>query len=236
VSVARAWIGTSGFSYKEWRGSFYPEKMSDKEFLAYYATRLPSVEIDRTFYRMPNAATVDGWAERTPEAFRFAIKASQKITHFERLRLPSEALDYLVGIVARMEQRLGVLLFQLPPNLKRDDARLIAFLEALPPGLPRAFEFRNVSWFTDEVYEILRKGGAGLCIHDADEGPTPLVTTAGLVYIRLRGSEYPKERLDEWRERIRAYVAEGLEVFCYVKHEDNPDAPRLALELAEGLV
>ena len=233
--MARAWIGTSGFSYKEWRPAFYPEKMSDKEFLAFYASRLRSVEIDRTFYRMPNASTIDGWAERTPEAFRFAIKASQKITHFERLRLPSEALDYLVGIVARLEQRLGVLLFQLPPNLKRDDGRLTAFLEALPPGLPRAFEFRNASWFTEEVYEILRKANAGLCIHDADEGEAPLVTTAGLVYVRLRRSDYPSALLDEWRERIRGWTGRGLEVFCYVKHEDNPDAPRLALELAQGL-
>src|SRR5262249_59563453 len=122
VSVARAWIGTSGFSYKEWRPSFYPEKMSDKEFLSFYASKLPSVEIDRTFYRMPNAATIDGWRGKTPPAFRFAIKASQKITHFERLRLPSEALGYLVGIVARLDQRLGLLLFQLPPNLQRHHA------------------------------------------------------------------------------------------------------------------
>ena len=233
--MARAWIGTSGFSYKEWRPSFYPEKMSDKEFLEFYASRFSSVEIDRTFYRMPNAALIDGWAQRTPETFRFAIKASQKITHFERLRLPSEALGYLIETVARLDQRLGVLFFQLPPNLKRDDARLSAFLTELPPGLPRAFEFRHESWFTEEVYDLLRQASAGLCIHDADEGPTPMVTTAGLVYVRLRRSAYPKERLDEWREKIRGWVGQGLDVFAYVKHEDNPDAPRLALELAEGL-
>src|SRR6185436_16296562 len=116
-----------------------------------------------------------------------------------------------------------------------DDARLTAFLAELPPGLPRAFEFRHESWFTDEVYAILRAGGAGLCIHDADEGPTPMVATANLVYVRLRRSAYPKERLDEWRERIRGWVGEGHDVFAYVKHEDNPEAPRLALELAEGL-
>ena len=137
--------------------------------------------------------------------------------------------------MARHDQRLGVLFFQLPPNLKRDEARLSAFLTELPPGLPRAFEFRHESWFTEEVYDLLRQASAGLCIHDADEGPTPMVTTAGLVYVRLRRSAYPKERLDEWREKIRGWVGQGLDVFAYVKHEDNPDAPRLALELAEGL-
>src|SRR5436309_1572000 len=234
--MARAWIGTSGFSYKEWKPSFYPEDLSDKEFLAYYASKFNSVEIDRTFYRMPNAKTIDAWAEATGEGFRFAIKASRKITHFDRLKTPSEALGYLVHIVARLEGRLGVLLFQLPPNLKRDDDRLESFLGALPPGLPRAFEFRHESWFVDEVYERLRRYDAGLCIHEADDHTTPPVLTARLTYVRLRRSNYAEEDLQGWRERIRSWVDQGVDVFAYVKHEDNPDAPRIALDLASGLV
>lgn len=233
--MPRAWVGTSGFRYKEWKPSFYPADLSERQFLSYYASRLCSVEIDSTFYRMPSARTLDAWKAATPETFRFAIKASQKITHWERLRVPSEALAYFTGTVPGLGARLGVVLFQLPPSFRSDLSRLDAFLGALPADLPRAFEFRHASWFTPEVYEILRRHGAGLCIHDADESCTPLELTANLVYVRLRRSTYAPPDLEAWRARIREWVARGVEVFAYVKHEDNPDAPQIALALAEGL-
>ena len=233
--MARARVGTSGFSYPEWRPSFYPEKLPQDEFLAYYAARFSTVEIDRTFYRMPNAKTIDAWKAAAPEGFRFAIKASRRITHAEKLALPSQALPYLVRIVSGLGDRLGAVLFQTPPTLRCDLGRLEKFLAELPSGFPSAFEFRHDSWLTEEVYELLRRHGAGLVIHDADDHTTPLVVTARLSYLRLRKSEYSAEDLAAWRDRARAWVADGVDVYMYVKHEDNPDAPLIALELARGL-
>jgi uncharacterized protein YecE (DUF72 family) len=233
--MARAWVGTSGFSYPEWKPSFYPEKLPAEEFLEYYASRFTTVEIDRTFYRMPNAKTIDAWNAATPEGFRFAIKASQKITHREKLAVPSEALSYLVRIVGGLGDRLGAVLFQLPPYLRFDLERLEKFLEELPGGFPSAFEFRHASWLVDEVYDRLRRRGAGLVINDDDDHTTPLVVTARLSYLRLRKSAYSPEDLTSWRERARAWVADGMDVYMYLKHEDSPDAPRIALDLANGL-
>jgi len=233
--MAQARVGTSGFSYDEWKPSFYPEKLPKDEFLVYYASRFTTVEIDRTFYRMPNAKTIDAWKAATPEGFRFAIKASQKITHHEKLAVPSETLAYLVRILAGLEERLGAVLFQLPPFLRNDLERLEKFLDTLPEGFPSAFEFRHASWFTDEVYDLLRGRGAGLVIHDSDEETTPLVVTARLSYLRLRKSAYSSEDFAAWRERARAWVAKGTDVYMFIKHEDNPDAPQIALDLASGL-
>jgi len=233
--MARAWVGTSGFSYPEWKQSFYPEKLAQEEFLEHYASRFATVEIDRTFYRMPNAKTIDAWKAATPDGFRFAIKASQKITHREKLAVPSEALPYLVRTVSGLEDRLGAVLFQLPPWLRCDLDRLEKFLEQLPAGFPSAMEFRHASWLTDEVYDRLRRSGVGLVIHDADDHTSPLVVTARLSYLRLRKSAYSPEDLASWRERARAWVADGVDVYVYIKHEENPDAPRIALELASGL-
>jgi uncharacterized protein YecE (DUF72 family) len=234
--MAQARVGTSGFSYAEWRPSFYPEKLKEEEFLEYYATRFTTVEIDSTFYRLPNAKKIDAWKAATPEGFRFALKASQKITHREKLAVPSEALAYLVRIVSGLGDRLGAVLFQLPPWLRCDLDRLEKFLEELPAGFPSAMEFRHASWLTDEVYDRLRRRGVGLVIHDADDHTTPLVVTARLSYLRLRKSAYSPEDLAAWRERARVWVAEGVDVYMYVKHEDNPDAPRIALDLANGMV
>ncbi len=233
--MARAWVGTSGFSYPEWRRSFYPEDLPKEGFLSYYASRFDSVEIDSTFYRMPNAKTIEGWKAATADGFRFAIKASQKITHRERLQVPSEALAYLTGAISRLGERLGVLLVQLPPYFRLDLERLKGFLAALPPSFPCALEFRHDSWFTEEVYDLLRGSGAGLCVHDADDRTTPLLVTGRLAYVRLRKSVYTPGDLDSWRQRIRGWVEGGADVYAYVKHEDNPDAPRIALELRQGL-
>src|SRR5690349_16511651 len=154
--MAPIWFGTSGFSYKEWRPLFYPQDLSDKQFLQYYATQLNSVEIDYTFYRMPSAKTIEGWKNATPAEFRFAVKASQQITHRERLKVPSEALNYLLGVVPGLESRLGLILYQLPPFFKCDVAKLEMFVSTLPRGMHATFEFRHDSWFTAEVYEVLR--------------------------------------------------------------------------------
>lgn len=233
--MPRAWIGTSGFSYKEWKPGFYPEDLPEKQFLRYFASKFNSVEIDYTFYRMPNAKTIASWSDATPDSFRFAIKASQKITHHERLKLPSASLDYLVPTVQGLGQRLGVLLFQLPPYFRADRTKLEAFLEVLPRGLPAAFEFRHDSWFVEEIYGLLQKHNAALCINDGDEKTTPIQLTASLAYLRLRRTAYPAELRGQWQARIRDWVREGIDVYAYIKHEDNPDAPRIAWEFAQGL-
>jgi uncharacterized protein YecE (DUF72 family) len=233
--MERVWFGTSGFSYKEWRPIFYPEGLPEKQFLTHYASRLNSVEIDYTFYRMPSAKTIDAWKAATPEDFKFTIKASQQITHRQRLKVPSDALDYFMSVVPGLESRLGVVLFQLPPFLKCDRQKLEAFLSVLPRGVPAAFEFRHESWFADDVYQLLRSHNVGLCIHDADDHTTPLELTARLTYIRLRRSEYDETRRKEWQDRIRGWARDGIEVFAYIKHEDNPNAPLIALEFAKDL-
>ena len=233
--MAAVWFGTSGFSYKEWRPAFYPEGLSDKQFLQFYSTRLNSVEIDSTFYRMPSAKTIEAWRLATPEDFKFTLKASQQITHRQRLKLPSDALDYFMNVVPGLGSRLGMVLFQLPPFFKCDRGKLEAFLSVLPRGIPAAFEFRHDSWFNSEVYGLLRKHNVALCIHDADEHTTPVELTAPFTYIRLRRSVYSASLRKEWQDRIRTWAADSIEVFAYIKHEDNPDAPQIALEFASGL-
>ena len=233
--MATIWFGTSGFSYKEWKPSFYPADLPDKQMLSYYATRLNSVEIDYTFYRMPTAKTIDAWKLAAPDRFRFTLKASQQITHRQRLKVPSEALNYFTGVVPRLENRLGLVLYQLPPFFKCDAQRLEMFLAALPHGVPSAFEFRHDSWFNDAIYDLLRRRNITLCIHDADEHTTPMVLTGTAAYVRLRRSVYTPDQRREWQDRLREWAGAGTEVFAYIKHEDNPDAPQIALKFAEGL-
>ena len=236
AGMARIWLGTSGFSYKEWRPLFYPEGLPEKQFLQHYSRRLNSVEIDYTFYRMPSEKVIHAWKAATPENFRFTLKASQQITHRQRLKVPSEALDYFVNVVPGLESRLGLVLFQLPPFFKCDLGRLENFLSVLPRGVPAAFEFRHESWFVEDVYKLLRRYQVGLCIHDADDHTTPAEITAPFTYVRLRRSEYTEAQRGEWQNRIRGWARDGIEVFAYIKHEDNPNAPLIALEFAQGLV
>src|SRR5262249_36186593 len=164
--------------------------------------KLNSVEIDYTFYRMPTAKTIEAWKTATPENFKFTLKASQQITHRERLKVPSSALDYFVSTVPGLESRLGMVLYQLPPFFKCDNQKLETFLSVLPRGIPAAFEFRHESWFTPDIFELLRKHGAALCIHDADDHTTPLEVTAPFTYIRLRRSAYGEQLRREWQNRI----------------------------------
>ena len=228
-------IGTSGFSYKEWKPLFYPADLPQRRFLEHYASELRAVEIDSTFYRMPKESTLEAWNEATSSDFRFAIKASRRITHWERLRLPSDALDYLVRIVQHLGDRLGVVLFQLPPNFKADVDRLEAFLDNLPRPLPCVFEFRHESWFSDEVYVCLEKHGRGLVIHDADDHTTPTQLTAKTAYVRLRKSGYSAEERRAWLDQFRAWQSEGIDVYGFIKHTDNPEAPLIAREFAKAV-
>ena len=232
--MASVWVGTSGFSYPEWKGLFYPTDLPGRQRLSYYASRFCAVEIDSTFYRMPSTKTLDGWRDATPKGFRFALKATQQITHRQRLRVPSEAVTYLTSTVESLGSRLGLLVYQLPPFFKCDLEKLKAFLQVLPVSFRSSFEFRHPSWFVPEVYQLLEKHGVVLCIHDSDEGCTPMELTAPAVYVRLRRSHYTDEAREKWKAQWRSWAASGIEVFAFIKHKDNPDAPRIALQFAEG--
>jgi uncharacterized protein YecE (DUF72 family) len=227
----RVLCGTSGFSYKEWKGSFYPEELPAQEMLAFYAQRLPAVEINNTFYRMPKASLLTAWAEEVPDGFRFVLKASQRITHHKRLQSASEEVGYFFRVATTLGDRLGPVLFQLPPNLKKDLPRLQDFLAVLPAGCRPAFEFRHASWFEDDVFEALRASAAALCIAEDEELATPLVPTAGWGYLRLRRPDYGEAEVAAWAERLRAQA--WSEAYVFFKHEDAGTGPRLAAQLLE---
>jgi uncharacterized protein YecE (DUF72 family) len=222
--------GASGYSFKEWKGTFYPEKMKPEEMLPYYSARLPTVEINNTFYRMPAASMLENWARITPEGFRFAIKSPRSITHLSRLKVESSAshVEYLYRMLASLGPKRGPVLFQLPPMLKKDVPRLTAFLALLPEGHQAAFEFRNDTWFDDEVYAALRSAGAALCLSEReDNAPPPLVETAPWGYVRLRLETYTEDELRAWAERLAA--TSWKETFAYFMHE--PTAPAYAQAL-----
>ncbi len=224
----RVLAGTSGFSYKEWKGSFYPEDLPAEEMLSFYAARLPAVEINNTFYRMPKPTLLASWAEQVSPQFRFVLKASQRITHHKRLKEAGSEVAYFFQTAATLGERLGPALFQLPPNLKKDLPRLEAFLAVLPEGARAAFEFRHASWFEDDVVEALRARGAALCVAEDEELATPLVATAGWGYLRLRRQDYDDAAVAAWAEKVRAQSWD--EVYVFFKHEDAGSGPRLAAE------
>jgi len=222
--------GASGYSFKEWKGAFYPEKIKPEEMLPFYSQRLPTVEINNTFYRMPKTAVLENWARRTPEGFRFAVKASRRITHFARLAADKahDSVDYLYRNLAALGAKRGPVLYQLPPFLKKDLPRLGEFLALLPAGHAAAFEFRNDSWFSDDVYDALKASGAALCLSErADDAPPPLVETAPWGYVRLRLETYSDDDLAQWARRLTA-TGWG-EIYVYFMHE--PTAPGYAQRL-----
>jgi uncharacterized protein YecE (DUF72 family) len=223
--------GTSGFQYKEWKGSFYPEDLAEASMLAYYAERLDAVEVNNTFYRMPKAATVRKWAGETPEGFRFCLKAPMRITHKKRLQEAEEEIAFFTASARELGSKLGPALFQLPPWFRKDAERLRGFLAQLPAGFPAAFEFRHESWFDEEVFGILRERGAALVVAEDEEGETPLVPTAPFGYLRLRRQDYGDPELARWGERVRAQPWEEAHVFF--KHEDAGAGPRLAARFRE---
>ena len=219
-------VGTSGYSYKEWLGRFYPEKLPASEMLRFYASHFTTVEINNTFYRMPAESMLMQWVEQVPQRFTFTLKAPRRITHDSRLRDCESNLTEFVRRANVLGDKLGVLLFQLPPFLRKDVPRLQAFLALLPPGTRMAFEFRHPSWHDDEVYEALHERGAILCVTDNDEGDTPFVVTADWGYVRLRRTWYDDADLRAWAERIAERAVERTCV--YFMHEDEALGTRFA--------
>lgn len=223
------YAGTSGYSYKEWKGHFYPEKIAPDQMLTFYSTKLPAVEINNTFYRLPKREQLEAWAQQVPPDFRFAIKASQKITHVRRLKNAGDETGYLMDAVTVLEKKLGVVFFQLPPNFKKDVERLAAFMAQLPDGVPLAWEFRHESWFSEDVYEVLRARDASLCLADADdELEVPLVSTASWGYLRLRRPGYTPEELATWHKWI--HEQKWKDAYVFFKHEEAGIGAKLATQ------
>lgn len=230
--MGNLFCGTSGFAYASWKPNFYPPKLPAKDFLKHYATRLNSVEANYTFRRLPASSTLESWVNCTPAGFVFAPKAHQRITHIQRLK-PSEFTDVFFRAIdaLRVAGRLGPVLMQLPPNLKCDLALLESFLATLPEDVRIAFEFRNTSWLNDDVYRILEKGGAALCLAESEKLVIPEVLTAPFVYARLRKPEYSADERAEIAARAKRFLALGHDLYVYFKHEDDPAGALYAEEL-----
>jgi len=219
------YCGTSGFSFKEWKGPFYPEKLPADEMLAFYGARLPSVEINNTFYRMPKQSVLEGWAAQVPERFRFAVKAPRRLSHVKQLKDCSEEAGYFFSAVATLGTRLGAVLVQLPPHARVGVEKLDAFLELVPAGVPVAFEFRHPSWKDAAVYATLERHGTAWVTADNDGTvPPELPATASWTYLRLRAPEYTEATLREWKARCANFTR----AFVYFKHEDGAAGPAFA--------
>jgi uncharacterized protein YecE (DUF72 family) len=229
------WIGTSGYNYPEWKGSFYPADLSAAKMLPYYAARFPTVEINYTFYRMPNETLVGGWAAQTPSPYRLTLKAPRRITHDSRLKNCGELVSSFCRVAGTLGDKLGALLFQLPPNLKKDVGLLEAFLAELPPKAPAAFEFRNASWLDDEVYERLAARNLALCVADSEKLSTPVRITADYAYFRLRDEGYTPDDIGRWAETITTSTTGCRDVFVYFKHEEEGKGPEFAKILMDRL-
>lgn len=213
-------VGTSGYNYPEWKGSFYPQDLPVAKMLPFYADRFPTVEINATFYRMPTTATVEGWAGQVPAAFRFSLKANRRITHLGRLKDVGDAVAVFMTAARALGPRLGAVLFQTPPNLRCDLERFDAFLVSVPDGMQAAFEFRHDSWFSDEVFARLRARNFALCVADTGTRPVPVVRTADFAYLRLRDEGYDEAAIAHWTRTAQELAATCRDVYVYFKHED----------------
>ena len=229
------WVGTSGYNYPEWKGTFYPETLSASKMLPYYAARFSTVEINYTFYRTPTEKILQGWDLATPEQFRLTLKAPRRITHDARLKECGDDVRRFIEVAATLGPKLGVLLFQLPPNLKKDVARLEAVLQAFPVGTRAAFEFRNVSWLDEEIYALLRSRNLALCVADSERLSTPVEITADYAYFRLRDEGYTPDDIDRWGQIIKERTAECGDTYVYFKHEESGKGPEFARRLLESL-
>lgn len=229
------WIGTSGYNYPEWKGSFYPADLPAAKMLPYYAERFPTVEINYTFYRMPTEKLLAGWAVQTPAQYRLTLKAPRRITHDSRLKDCGELVRGFCRVAGSLGDKLGALLFQLPPNLKVNVDLLDAFLDTLPPKAPAAFEFRHASWFDDHVFTRLSARGHALCVADSEKLSTPLRVTSNLAYFRLRDEGYTPDDIASWADRIRDATVGCRDVFVYFKHEDEGKGPEFARLLRQRL-
>jgi len=229
----RVFVGTSGYNYPEWRGTFYPEKFSTNKMLAFYAERFPTVEINYTFYRMPTEKLLQGWAEGTPANFTFTLKAPRRITHDSKLQRCEDLLQGFCRTARTLGPKLAVLLFQLPPNFKKDAAVLRAFLELLPEGTRAAFEFRHASWLDTETFDALRGRNIALCIADSEKMKTPVEVTADYAYFRLRDEGYQQRDIEAWAKTIRELPP--TDAFVYFKHEEQGLGPDFAQRLMTAL-
>lgn len=223
-------VGTSGYAYKEWKGSFYPDDLPAKGFLKFYAEQFRAVEINNSFYRTPKPEVLKSWADEVPDGFVFVMKASQGITHFKRLKDCGDSIAYLLKNFSALKKHLGPILFQLHPNMKKDAPRLAQFFKLIPKKQRVAFEFRNASWFDDEIFDILRDHKAVLCIAEAENDlETPFVSTADWGYIRLRMKKYSDAELESRLKEIRKQG--WSDAFVFFKHEDEGIGPKMARKM-----
>ena len=227
-------VGTSGYNYPEWRGTFYPEKFSTTKMLAYYAERFPTVEINYTFYRLPTEKLLAGWAAGTPDAFSFTLKAPRRITHDAKLQRCEDLVEAFCTASRTLGPKLATLLFQLPPNFKKDAPLLRAFLDLLPPGTRAAFEFRHRSWFDTEVFEALRARNIALCVADSEKLHAPVETTANYAYFRLRDEGYQQADIEHWAQTIHG-LQDVTDAFVYFKHEEQGLGPDFARRLMKAV-
>jgi uncharacterized protein YecE (DUF72 family) len=230
----KLWIGTSGFQYAEWKGNFYPEDLSSAKMLPFYAERFSTTEINYTFHRIPAPKTIDNWKAQTPEEFRFALKAPQKITHWSKLRDCVDTLEYFCKVVTGLGERLGPVLFQLPPTFKKDADVLSSFLREFP-AMRAAFEFRHNSWFDDGIFDLLKSRNIALCIADTDTIATPRKITSDYGYLRLRREDYQATDIERWAEFARQQESNWKDAFVYFKHEESGIGPKLAQQMLKLL-
>lgn len=231
--MAQLYVGTSGWAYATWKPTFYPEKLAQKKFLNFYATKLNAVEVNYTFRQLVKETTVHNWIAETPEHFRFTIKAHQVLTHIKRLKSAEEFLQRFLGTLEGLERarRLGPLLFQLPPNFKADQPVLAEFLKALPRSVRAAFEFRHESWFTDATWDTLRERNIALCVAETEERNTPDVVTADYAYYRYRKPTYSGDERKAMIARLDEHRTAGRDVYAYFKHEETPEGALYAVEI-----
>jgi uncharacterized protein YecE (DUF72 family) len=232
----QTWIGTSGFQYPEWKGTFYPEKMPASKMLGFYSAQFATTEVNYTFRRIPSPATMQRWVAETPERFIFILKAPQRVTHFSKLRDCGDTLRYFCGVVSALGLKIGPVLFQLPPTFKKDVTLLGDFLRELPEGMRAAFEFRNASWFADDTFAALAEAGVALCISESEKLSAPRVATASYGYLRLRREDYQAGDITRWAEFVRQQSGQWSDALIYFKHEESGIGPKLAQQMMLELV
>jgi uncharacterized protein YecE (DUF72 family) len=228
------WIGTSGFQYAEWKGSFYPEDLPLKKMLPYYAERFSTTEINYSFRRIPSKTTLANWAAATPPDFKFGFKAPERITHHARLKDCEETLRFFAVVISDLEKKLGPVLFQLPPKFPKDAERLRIFLGSMPSSIKAAFEFRDASWLDDETFGILKDHNAALCIAETEKLSTPQVPTANWGYLRLRREDFTPEQIKTWADFVKAET-QWSDTFIYFKHEEGGLGPKFGRQMIEAL-